>query len=82
MALCLGDYAEGDWYFIVVCKACGRETALEPAELLGPGRGRKKCIAECAWKTWRPSCTAENAAAGRRISNRLPEFASKISSAG
>ena len=38
MALCLGDYAEGDWYFIVVCKACGRETALEPAELLArPG---------------------------------------------
>lgn len=34
MVLCLGDYAEGDWYFIAVCKTCGRETALEPAELL------------------------------------------------
>ena len=38
MALCLGDYAEGDWYFIAVCKNCGRETALEPAEILArPG---------------------------------------------
>ncbi len=39
MALLLGDYAEGDWYFIVVCEACGREKILEPAELLAePGR--------------------------------------------
>ena len=38
MALCLGDYAGGDWYFIAVCEACGRETALEPAEILArPG---------------------------------------------
>ena len=38
MALCLGDYAEGDWYFIAVCKNCGRETTLEPAEILArPG---------------------------------------------
>ena len=38
MALCLGDYAGGDWYFIVVCGACGRETILEPVELLArPG---------------------------------------------
>ena len=38
MALCLGDYAGGDWYFIAVCGVCGRETALEPAELLArPG---------------------------------------------
>lgn len=41
MALCLGDYAGGDWYFIVACKACGRETILEPAELLArPGTGK------------------------------------------
>ena len=38
MALCLGDYAGGDWYFIAVCKNCGREKALEPAEILArPG---------------------------------------------
>ncbi len=41
MALRLGDYAEGGWYFIAGCKACGRETALEPAELLArPETGR------------------------------------------
>ena len=34
MALLLGDYAGGDWYFIVRCKACGREKTLEPAEVL------------------------------------------------
>lgn len=34
MALCLGDYAGGDWYFIVACRNCGREKILEPAELL------------------------------------------------
>ena len=34
MALRLDDYAGGDWYFIAVCGDCGRETALEPAELL------------------------------------------------
>lgn len=33
-ALLLGDYAGGDWYFIVACRACGREKILEPAELL------------------------------------------------
>ncbi len=41
MALLLGDYAGGDWYFIASCGACGRETALEPAELLArPGTGK------------------------------------------
>ena len=41
MALLLGDYAGGDWYFIAVCKNCGRETILEPAELLArPGTGK------------------------------------------
>ncbi len=34
MALLLGDYAGGDWYFIVACEACGWEKILEPAELL------------------------------------------------
>ena len=34
MALCLGDYAGGGWYFIAACGTCGRETALEPAEIL------------------------------------------------
>ena len=63
VALCLGDYAEGDWYFIAVCKNCGREKALEPAEILARP-GTEKCIAECAWKTWNPSCAAGNAAPG------------------
>ncbi len=41
MALSLGDYAEGEWYFIVVCETCGRETTLEPADLLArSGMGR------------------------------------------
>lgn len=41
MALLLGDYAGGDWYFIVACGACGREKTLEPAELLArPGTGK------------------------------------------
>ena len=41
MALRLDDYAEGAWYFIAGCKVCGRETALEPAELLArSGTGR------------------------------------------
>ena len=41
MALRLDDYAGGDWYFIAICEACGRETALEPAELLArPGTGK------------------------------------------
>ena len=30
----LGDYAEGDWFFIAVCGACGREAILEPADIL------------------------------------------------
>ena len=38
MALLLGDYAGGGWYFIASCAACGREKILEPAELLArPG---------------------------------------------
>ncbi len=41
MALSLGDYAGGDWYFIVRCKACGREKTLEPAELLSRPETRK-----------------------------------------
>ena len=41
MALLLGDYAWGGWYFIASCGACGRETALEPAEVLArPGTGK------------------------------------------
>ncbi len=34
MTLDLSDYAEGDWYFIVVCEACDRETTVEPSEIL------------------------------------------------
>ena len=34
MPLQLGDYAEGDWFFIAVCGACGREAILEPTEIL------------------------------------------------
>ena len=35
MPLRLGDYAdEGDWYFIAVCRACGREAILEPVDIL------------------------------------------------
>ena len=34
MPLQLGDYAEGDWFFIAVCGACGREAILEPADIL------------------------------------------------
>ena len=34
MPLQLGDYAEGDWFFIATCGACGREAILEPTEIL------------------------------------------------
>ena len=35
MPLRLGDYADvGDWYFIAVCGACGREAILEPVDIL------------------------------------------------
>ena len=30
----LGDYAEGEWYLVATCKACGRQSRLDPAALL------------------------------------------------
>ena len=30
----LGDYAEGDWFFLAICGTCGREAILEPTEIL------------------------------------------------
>ena len=36
MSLQLGDYAEGDWFFIAVCGTCGREAILEPTAILSP----------------------------------------------
>ena len=30
----LRDYAEGGWVFLVECKACGRQSRLEPTEIL------------------------------------------------
>ena len=30
----LGDYADGGWLFIVECKACGRQSRLEPNDIL------------------------------------------------
>ncbi len=30
----LGDYADGGWFFIVECKACGRKSRLEPVDIL------------------------------------------------
>ena len=30
----LGDYADGGWFFIVECKACGRQSRLEPNDIL------------------------------------------------
>ena len=41
MSLQLGDYAEGDWFFIAVCGACGREALLEPTEILARARTEK-----------------------------------------
>ena len=41
MSLQLGDYAEGDWFFIAVCGACGREAILEPTEILARARTEK-----------------------------------------
>lgn len=41
MTLDLGDYAEGDWYFIATCMACGREITLEPTDILArSGKGK------------------------------------------
>jgi len=34
MPLRLGDYADGGWFFIARCGACGREAILEPADIL------------------------------------------------
>ncbi len=34
MSLQLGDYAEGDWFFIAVCGTCGCEAILEPTDIL------------------------------------------------
>ena len=41
MSLQLGDYAEGDWFFIAVCGACGREAILVPTEILARARTEK-----------------------------------------
>ena len=41
MSLQLGDYAEGDWFFIAVCGACGREAILEPTEIRARARTEK-----------------------------------------
>ena len=30
----LGDYADGGWLFLVDCKACGRQSRLEPNDIL------------------------------------------------
>ena len=30
----LGDYAEGDWYFVVTREACGRHARVNPTEVL------------------------------------------------
>ena len=30
----LGDYADGGWLFLVECKACGRQSGLEPHDIL------------------------------------------------
>ena len=30
----LGDYADGAWMFIATCDTCGRQTRLDPAEVL------------------------------------------------
>ena len=41
MPLQLGDYAEGDWFFIAICGVCGREAILEPADILtGAEKGK------------------------------------------
>ena len=51
MPLWLGDYAdEGDWFFIAVCGACGREAILEPVDILaraGTGKvHRGMCLSD------------------------------------
>ena len=30
----LGDYADGNWFFIAECEACGRQSRLEPGGVL------------------------------------------------
>lgn len=30
----LGDYADGDWFFVIECAACGRQSWLEPSAVL------------------------------------------------
>ena len=30
----LRDYAAGGWWFVVACRACGRQTRVEPQDLL------------------------------------------------
>ncbi len=40
----LGDYADGDWYFIAVCRHCGRKVRLDPADILAQeGAMEKVC---------------------------------------
>lgn len=34
MPLRLGDYADGGWFFIARCGACGHEAILEPVDIL------------------------------------------------
>ena len=34
MTLTLRDYAEGGWRFIAVCEGCGRESRVEPGDVL------------------------------------------------
>ena len=40
MPLRLGDYAEGGWFFIARCGACGHEAILEPAGILARAAGK------------------------------------------
>ena len=30
----LGDYADGAWMFVATCGTCGRQTRVDPAEVL------------------------------------------------
>ena len=45
----LGDYADGAWMFIATCGKCGRQTRVDPAEVLAHPRTHPRMrVAELA----------------------------------
>ena len=65
----LGDYADGAWMFVATCDTCGRQTRVDPAEVLTHPRTHSHV---CAWPNSRSACAVGTAATAPRGSTPSP----------